>query len=302
MWIWGLMVVVLVIIGISWLLTSIMLYPNTHTREETLASEVASGYLDPVLYQQLPKEDVSIHSPFGYALRALYIPIEREEKVVIISHGITQNAIRSLRYMMPFYQRGYSVLLIEHRNHGRSGGTNTSYGYYEKDDLKAWVDWLYQRPNSLKTIGIHGESMGAAIAILHTARDSRIAFVVADCPFARAADEFAYRLKEEYHLPRYPLIPMADFVCKLRAGFLFSKVAPLDEISGIHTPILFIHGAEDTYIPSEDSRALFAAKPGIKELWIAQGSEHANSMIDYPELYDSHVRQFLERIGAYRSS
>ncbi|MDF1515218.1 MAG: alpha/beta hydrolase [Anaerolineae bacterium] len=210
---------------------------------------------------------------------------------------MTQNAVRSLRYMAPFFKRGFNILLIEHRNHGRSGGTNTTYGYFEKYDLKAWVDWVLQHNGQVCRIGVHGESMGAAIAIQHAAIDSRTAFIVADCPFARAADEFAYHLKVEYHLPRFPLIPLASLICQLRAGFSFGKISPLDVIPDLQLPVLFIHGAEDDYIPPQDSERLFAAKPGLKQLWLAPGSKHAVSQKDHPEDYDRYVGEFLANIG-----
>ena len=297
MWLWGLLAVIFVILFVGWRLTSVILFPATYTPEESFKAEVASGHLDPVIYQRLLREEITIRSPFGYTLYGLYIPNEDAHKTVIISHGITRNVIRSLRYMEPFYHRGFNILCIEHRNHGRSGGTNSSYGYYEKHDLKAWVDWVFRRSGETCTVGVHGESMGAAIAILHAVIDARTAFIIADCPYARISDEFAYRLKVEYHLPRFPFIPLASLICKMRAGFSFSGAAPLDVIPKIQIPVFFIHGAEDTYIPPQASRVMYDAKPGMKQLWVTPNSEHAESQPDHPHAYDQRIAEFLETIG-----
>jgi fermentation-respiration switch protein FrsA (DUF1100 family) len=199
--------------------------------------------------------------------------------------------------MPPFYNRGFNILCIEHRNHGRSGGNHTSYGYYEKYDLQAWIDWLFQRDGVSNVVGVHGESMGAAVAILSAAIDKRIAFIIADCPYARIADEFAYRLKVEYHLPRFPFIPLASLLCKLRAGFSFNDAAPLDVIPDINLPIFFIHGANDNYIPPWHSRVMFEEKADSKKLWLVPGAAHADSWSEQPNEYDKQVGEFLNTIG-----
>jgi fermentation-respiration switch protein FrsA (DUF1100 family) len=297
MWFWGVLAVVGVLLAVCWYFCNVILYPKTYTPEESLKAEVTSGHLDYDTYQQLSREELIIDSPFGYKLYGLYIANADSNKTVIISHGITRNAIRSLRYISPFYHRGFNILCIEHRNHGRSGGKDTSYGHYEKYDMKAWVDWMYKRDGEICTVGVHGESMGSAIAILHAAIDSRIAFIVADCPYARIADQFAYRLKVEYHLPRFPFIPIANLMCKLRTGFSFNKAAPLDVISRLQLPVLFIHGEADSYIPPQSSRVMYELKPGVKQLWIAPKSEHAETQPDYPSAYDQHIGGFLTTAG-----
>ena len=61
--------------------------------------------------------------------------------------------------------------------------------------------------------------------------------------------------------------------------------------------MLFIHGGNDDFVPTDDIYDNYEAKvKGYKEMWIAPGSEHAESYRDYPEEYTAHVRDFLARV------
>lgn len=58
-------------------------------------------------------------------------------------------------------------MIYDQRRHGKTGGDTTSYGYYEKFDLQAVVDWLFIEEGEDLLLGIHGESMGAATTLLY---------------------------------------------------------------------------------------------------------------------------------------
>ncbi|HRU95478.1 MAG TPA: alpha/beta hydrolase, partial [Anaerolineae bacterium] len=112
-----------------------------------------------------------------------------------------------------------------------------------------------------------------------------------------AREQFAYRLKVEYHLPEWPLLPLASLITRLRAGWFFGQASPIAVIGQVETPILFIHGAEDAYIPPAASEALFERKPGVKRLYLAPGADHAQSLVVDPAAYDRELGAFLAEIG-----
>lgn len=294
----------LALVAGGWYFSEAVIHPKTRTPEESLAYHLENGWLDSAAWAAAPRESVEIVSPHGYGLYGVYIPVPDSTRTVIIAHGITANLIHSIKYLWSFRSRGFNVLLIEHRNHGRSGGHDTTFGYWEKDDMVAWVDWAASRCGQADAVslddcivGIHGESMGAVIALETAAVDPRVAFVVADCPFAEAAEEFAYRLKEDYRLPAFPLVPLASVITRLRTGFAFDRVAPLVHMPALETPVLFVHGAADTYIPPEASERLYEAKRGARKLWLAPGADHAEAYLKHPEAYDRLIGEFLADIG-----
>jgi fermentation-respiration switch protein FrsA (DUF1100 family) len=251
-----------------------------------------------VEYNAWPKQEVKICSPYGYDLFGLYFPLEGAQKTVVIVHGITYTLYGSVKYMPIFRQRGFNVLIYDHRYHGRSGGSNCTFGYYEKHDLKAVIDWALAQLGPAGQVGTHGESFGATIALQHVAIDPRLAFVIADCPFSDLTEQLTYRLKVEYHLPPFPLLSLANLFSRLLTGMAFNQVSPLRGLPNVTTPILFAHGQDDDYIPPQMSQALFAAKrQGIRQLYLAPNAKHAEAFWNNRVEYDQKVGEFLQALG-----
>jgi hypothetical protein len=296
-WVWivlGLIAVIITGIGIYFSTKIIKIQLKTH--EEIWGGEVDGGRIIPDQFEKLAKEQVYIPSRFGYNLHGFFVPYEGSSKTVIIVHGVTMSLYASVKYMDLFRSRGFNVLMYDHRRHGKSGGTTTTYGYCEKQDLKAWTDWVRAKFGDHCEIGILGESMGAATTLQYSEMDPGISFYILDCPYSDVRAQFAYRLKEEYKLPEFPLLSLANFFVWLRTGMSFAKVSPIRQIAHVTTPMLFIHGLNDAYVPHQMSVELYEAKQGIKKLYLVPGADHAESLIVNPKEYDRVVGAFLEDV------
>ncbi|SNR94743.1 hypothetical protein SAMN05446037_100223 [Anaerovirgula multivorans] len=290
------LVILVIILGISIYLSNLVIYPKTLTHEKTYQKELEAGRINKKVFEELYKEEVSIKSPFGYDLYGLYFPLENAKKTMILCHGITYTLYGSVKYMELYQKRGFNILLYDHRNHGKSGGHNTTYGFYEKYDLKAWSDWLFEKYGNDSVIGIHGESMGAAILLQNALIDSRIAFYVADCPYSSLSDIVGYRLKVEYHLPAFPFLIIASLLNEIRTGVAFHQVSPINDVDKIKAPVFFIHGKEDKYIPSSMTKAMYNAKKGAKELYLAPNAGHVGAYWNNQEEYDRLISEFLKAV------
>lgn len=130
-------------------------------------------------------QPVRVNGMDNTILRGTYIKApHRTHKTVILLHGLYQNRSMCLPYV-PIYQRlGYNVLLVDLRGHGESEGNHTDWGLSEMDDLQSWILWLKQQDTEVR-IGLHGVSLGAAIAILYAGSDRNhdVSFVVADSSY-----------------------------------------------------------------------------------------------------------------------
>ncbi|TLS49426.1 alpha/beta fold hydrolase [Paenibacillus antri] len=274
----------------------------THKTEAILAYELERGSVTRERLDALPKEEFAIDSPFGYKLHAWFVPADggKTGRTVAFVHGVTSSSYGMVKYADLFLRRGFNVVLYDHRRHGRSGGDFTTYGYYEKRDLAAVVDWAYDRFGRDAVVGVFGESMGAATALQFAAMDRRPAFVVADCPYSDLTEQLAYRLKAEFRLPRFPLLPITSLWCKLRAGFFFREVSPARDGAAIAAPVLLIHGREDDYVPPWMSETVYERLTCPKSMYLAPGAAHAESWARGRESYERELDAFLGSLGLLR--
>lgn len=270
--------------------------PRMVSVQRTYATEVENGRLDEERFERLTKQEVTLPSPFGYELFGLLFPVEASKKIVLISHGFRYGLYGSVKFLDLFQSRGYSVLLFDLRHHGRSRGKNVTFGWKEKHDVKAWVDWAFSQYGA-ETVGSMGESLGAAVVLQHAAIDPRLAFVIADCPFADLRQLLRSTLKKKYHLPAFPLLPLGNMWCRLLTGLTFAKVSPIRDVTEMTTPLFLAHGMRDDLIPASVSKDLYEAKvQGMRRLYLAPNAGHAEAYWKNRAEYDHLAGDFLAEI------
>ncbi len=277
----------------GWYFSNQVIAIKSFTVHETYQCEVDSGKLVPAEWEALPRQEVHIDSPFGYGLYGIFIPATPSRGTVIIAHGITFSLYGSVKYIDLFRKRGWNVLLYDHRAHGRSGGHFKTYGFYEKYDLKSWTDWVGSRG---EVVAVMGESYGAAVALQAAPLIPEVAFIVADCAFSDLPSLLKYHLKHGHHLPAFPLYHLSNLITRLRAGYFYEQVNPLTIITNqnIRIPILFTHGEQDDFTPTQMSVNMYNIYPGPKRLYLSPGAGHGLAFWTHPAEYDEQVGEFLK--------
>lgn len=307
MWIIGIALLIVligmgIIIFVSNQLTNIVISPPNNPIDQAMEQEIKQGYIKEGYYHSLEKENFKLISEEGYNLTGQLIknPIP-SKKYIVFCHGYGFNRIGSVKYVDIFLKEGFNVVLYDHRNSGESEGEYTTMGYFEKEDLKKVIDYMYNRFGKDIIVGTHGESMGAATVILHCAEDKRVKFVIADCPYSDLRKQLAYRLKIEHKLPQFPFLNVASIFSKKRAGFFFGQISPIRVIEAHNgladIPIFFIHGDADAYIPVAMTEQMYKVKKGYKKLYLAKGADHAISVCVDREKYTNEVHEFLVDVG-----
>lgn len=274
--------------------TNRIMYIKKKADQSILTREKEAGRFNPDDFDHLTKREVTIASPFGYELKMILVEPHQADHYIIISHGVTENKINSIKYMNLFLERGFNAIIYDHRRHGESGGKTTSYGYYEKFDLKAVVNWLKAEKGPNLLLGIHGESMGAATMLLYAGMvEDGADFYISDCPFSDFKELLTHLLQTGMKLPPGPLLPIADLFLRMREKYSLRDISPISVIHQIKKPILFIHSKEDTYILPSMTEELYKTKRGPKKLFLAENGAHAQSLNENKEAYEAAVDEFL---------
>lgn len=253
-------------------------------------------------YQKLELEPKEVLSDDGHKLSGQYLRLHPEnKKVIILIHGYTGNHVISLQYVEMYRAMGFNILLIDARSHGDSEGVYPTYGIRECEDLSAWIQELRQHGYESGTIGIHGQSMGAATALMYAGKYEDISFVIADCPFSNAKEILTYQFNQVVKgtgRMGYRLIKrLADMKCKVN----LEEASPIDAIKDIEVPILFIHGKADTLIPYTMSELMYQSRNrDYDRLVLIEGANHVESHSQDPKIYRTAIQEFIQSVEDLR--
>ena len=267
---------------------------SMHIRKQSLeeAYNWQKAHYDVSWFDALEKEASVFTSYDGYTLHTLMLrnPIP-SDRYVLISHGYTDNHLGSLKYTKMYLDAGFNVLLYDLRGHGQNADTFCTYSIRESKDLAALIADFRRHYGPDVTLGIHGESLGAASSIACLKDHPKIQFVVADCAFSEILSVMKNGLRK-MHIPTW-FVYIASLCTKIRYGVSYQEMRPIDSLKGSAVPILFIHGEKDDFIPSEHSRRMHEAVSATSELHIIPNAGHAASVLTAPDTYREVLYAFL---------
>jgi len=246
--------------------------------------------ITPTTYD-LKYEEITINTKDGLKLKGWFIPNEKSNKAIIVTHGypFDKNNILTGTY---FLAKKYNLLLFDFRYFGESEGKYTSVGYHETEDFKAAIQYLKSR--NFTKIGAIGFSLGAAVILLTNSPDVKA--IVSDSSYA-TIDKMIE--KSYFIFPgilKIPFVWLTKLYSHIFLRISTKEVSPLKNIQNIKAPILFIHGEKDTQIPVENTELLYEASNKNKtELWIIPNADHGTALLYYPNEYEKKVIEFFEK-------
>lgn len=273
-------------------------HPTRPSLDETIVIEKEKGFWGD--FDSCAAEEMNITCRDGYVLHGNYIP-GTGNKFVIVTHGYSYNRHGSIKYANVFRKLGYHVYLYDLRYHGANEKTFCSMGYNESRDIIDVAKALYDRFGTDITIGLHGESLGAASSMLACGMMDSLpkpfSFLVEDCGFADLNVLLEDLIGIIMHLPRSWSHKASDASMK-KHGYRMDEIKPFEGISSLtDMPILFIHGADDDFILPKHCHMLYDAYQGPKQLYLCPSAKHAQSYEVDGDTYFNIVKEFLVKHG-----
>lgn len=233
----------------------------------------------------------------GLKLHAYYRAADAEShKYAVICHGYTSRGIDMAVFGEKFRERGFNVLLPDARGHGDSQGDYIGMGWHERLDTADWIDTIVAE-DSLAQIIMMGVSMGGATVMMTSGEDlpDNVKLVIDDCGYSSAWDEFDFQMGSMFHLPSFPMLNVADIVCRIRAGYNFKEASAVEQLKKSDIPTLFIHGEADTFVPFEMVHKVYEAAAGEKYILTVPGAGHGMSAAVDPDGYWGAIDTAIEK-------
>jgi uncharacterized protein len=254
----------------------------------------------------LPFEEVSFQAPDGVPLSGWWVPAANARGTVVLVHGLNRSRIEMVKKTSFLNQKGWNAFLFDLRHHGASGGTVSSFGHFEKQDVHAATGWA--RARSSGPVVLWGVSLGAASATLAAADDPSVAGLVCDSSYRSLRDTVAHHMKLARTwrwwmrvVPSWPVGAEVLYWIGRRGGFDVDAVdirAAAARLGG--RPALFVCNSGDRRMPAEIALDLKAAAGEHARVLVVPGTSHGGAWRDGTAAYERAVGEILDEAGAGR--
>lgn len=240
-------------------------------------------------WEMVSDDDLALQ---GYFLEAK----EPTNKVVVTAHGYLGRASDMGLFGEYYYEElGYHFFTADLRGHGESEGDYIGFGWHDRLDYIAWINTIIDKFGPDTEIVLHGLSMGAATVLMASGEElpENVKAIVADSPYTDVYNLFAYQMKRMFHLPAIPILPSTSLVTKMKADYSLKEASALDQVEKATIPILYIHGNEDTFVPTNMAIELYENTNSEVDILTIDGAGHGEGFVIEQELYVKKLNDFL---------
>lgn len=247
-------------------------------------------------------EKIETKSFDGLKLKGILVCAEQpSKKTVVAIHGYKSCGINEYcTYIRMYHEMGFNVIVPDDRSHGESEGKFIGFAWHDRRDCIGWINYALDRFGEDSSVMLHGISMGSA-TVMNASGESdfpvQVKAVISDCGYSTAWKQFKHVLKRNFHLPSFPVMYVANMFNILLNKYNFNDNCPVKQVAKASVPIMFIHGGDDDFVPTEMVNEVYnACTSKVKELHIFPGAAHAESYYVCHDDYVKVLKAFVEKI------
>ena len=219
-------------------------------------------------------EKVNINTPDNLSLLGWFHKKNLNKfKTIIYFHGNAGTLENRIHKLNHFKNMEVNFLIIAWRGFSGNDGKPTENGLY-LDGMSA-VNWILDQGVKEEDIILYGESLGTGIAT-EIAQNKNFAGVILETPFTsiiNAAKEF------------YPYIPV-NLLIK-------DRYENYKKIKNIKSPILIMHGEQDTIVPFKMGKKMYQLANEPKYSYFTKHDDH---MMKYDVSMINILENFLKNL------
>jgi fermentation-respiration switch protein FrsA (DUF1100 family) len=219
-------------------------------------------------------QEVFLTAADGEQINGLFFANDSSD-VILYFHGNAGDLSGWQFVAEDFTDFGYNFMIIDYRGYGKSSGKPSEEGLYM--DAEAALSFLIQKGFAPENILIYGRSIGSGVAT-DLASKKRCKGLILEAPFT----SFLKLANEKF----------AVFFPSLYLKFKFDN---FEKINRVKCPVVFLHGSNDSLVPSSHSEKLFEHFTGKKKMIIVHRGSHndLNAFKQYEEFLRNVMPSFF---------
>ncbi|SES12986.1 hypothetical protein SAMN04487944_11959 [Gracilibacillus ureilyticus] len=235
----------------------------------------------------------------GLNLKGYYLEAkEPTNKTVMLAHGYLGKAKDMGLYGQYYYEKlGYNIFIADARGHGKSEGDYIGFGWHDRLDWIDWTEKVIEKTGLETQVLWHGLSMGAATVLMASGEKhpENVELVISDSAYTNVHDLFKYQMDRMYHLPAFPILPTSSLITNLRADYTLVEASALNQVKKAHIPIIYFHGNNDSFVPTEMAHELYKNTPTDKELVLFDNAGHGEAYAIQEGKYQAELTNFISK-------
>ncbi|MGV8973775.1 alpha/beta fold hydrolase [Lactococcus lactis] len=245
-------------------------------------------------------------------LHAFYID-NNSNTTVILQHGYNANSLSLVNEAQIFNHQGYNIMLPDARGVGLSEGSYISFGAVEQNDINEWVKIEKQK---VSNVILFGQSMGASTIMLSQKNGATADAIIEDCGYANLRQELKDAIDSIQEVKslgnNIPFLHWEGFkngiIDSLNKKYFIPKISvniddvmPVNAVTNLNIPKLFIHGENDNLVPIENERILYSNTCYPKKEYLVSGAKHAENYRKNPAEYTRQLTEFEIENGLFHT-